>query len=353
MPEVDVREVVSLQEFEELARAAMSHMAYEYVASGAADEHTLRWNTERYERIRLRPRVLVDVDRLDTAVTLFGKALPFPIMLAPAAYQRAMHADGELGSVRGAGAMGATTIVSTATTTPIAALAKAATAPLWFQLYVQSDRAFTRDLVQEVEAAGCEALVVTVDTPTLGARDRMKRAHFELPPGVPTPHLRDVSEERRGIITPDRVTVTWADIEWLLATATVPVLLKGILDPDDAERAIAAGAHGIVVSNHGARNLDTVPATIDALPSVVARVGGRVPVLVDGGIRRGTDVLKALALGASAVMIGRPYCYGLAVGGAAGVERVLAILLDELHLAMKLTGRPTIASVDRSVLWDG
>ena len=234
MPEVDVREVVSLQEFEELARAAMSHMAYEYVASGAADEHTLRWNTERYERIRLRPRVLVDVDRLDTAVTLFGKALPFPIMLAPAAYQRAMHADGELGSVRGAGAMGATTIVSTATTTPIAALAKAATAPLWFQLYVQSDRAFTRDLVQEVEAAGCEALVVTVDTPTLGARDRMKRAHFELPPGVPTPHLRDVSEERRGIITPDRVTVTWADIEWLLATATVPVLLKGILDPDDA-----------------------------------------------------------------------------------------------------------------------
>ncbi|MDH5234813.1 MAG: alpha-hydroxy-acid oxidizing protein [Gemmatimonadota bacterium] len=351
MPDVDVREVLTLHEFEALARSAMSHMTYEYVASGAADEHTLRWNVERFERLRLRSRVLVDVGAVDTAVMLFGTRHPFPILLAPAAYQRAMHRDGELGTVRGAGATGTTVIVSTATTTPITELARAATAPLWFQLYVQSDRAFTRDLVQEVEAAGSQALVVTVDTPTLGARDRMKRARFELPPGIATPHLHDVSTHLRGIITPDRVTVTWTDIEWLLATAKVPVLLKGIMDAEDAERAIAAGAHGIIVSNHGARNLDTVPSTIEALPAVAERVAGRVPVLMDGGIRRGTDVLKALALGATAVMIGRPYCFGLAVGGAGGVERVIVILREELELAMKLSGRPTIASIDRGVLW--
>jgi 4-hydroxymandelate oxidase len=179
----------------------------------------------------------------------------------------------------------------------------------------------------------------------------MARAQFALPPGLSTRHLYDVSNRLRGIITPEKVTLTWADIEWLRSIATVPILLKGILDPDDAERAVAAGVQGIVVSNHGARNLDTTPATIEALPAVADRVAGRVPVLMDGGIRRGTDVLKALALGARAVLIGRPYCYGLAVGGAAGVARVLEILLEEFRLAMKLTGRSTIGAIDRGVLW--
>jgi 4-hydroxymandelate oxidase len=242
-------------------------------------------------------------------------------------------------------------VVSTATTTPIREVADVATTPLWFQLYVQSDREFTRDLVEEVEAAGCRALCVTVDTPALGVRNRMARAQFALPPGLSTRHLYDVSNRLRGIITPEKVTLTWADIEWLRSIATVPILLKGILDPDDAERAVAAGVQGIVVSNHGARNLDTTPATIEALPAVADRVAGRVPVLMDGGIRRGTDVLKALALGARAVLIGRPYCYGLAVGGAAGVARVLEILLEEFRLAMKLTGRSTIGAIDRGVLW--
>lgn len=350
---MDPSEIISLPEFEEQARAAMTHMAYEYVASGAADEHTLSWNISRFERHRLRPRVLIDVATLDTSVKLFGRTHKFPILLAPAAYQRAMHVDGELATAMGAGLTGTTMIVSTATTTPITDIANVATEPLWFQLYVQSDRAFTLDLVQQVEQAGFEALCVTVDTPTIGIRDRMVRAKFELPAGVSAPHLYDVSQRLRGIITPERVTLTWADIEWLRSVTKLPILLKGILDADDAERAIETGIHGIIVSNHGARNLDTVPATIDALPHVAERVAGRIPVLFDGGIRRGTDIVKALAFGANAVLIGRSYCFGLAVGGAAGVQRVVEILHNELELAMKLVGRTSIASIDRSVLWDG
>lgn len=351
MTAIDLQSVLTLDEFEELARGTMPPATYEYVASGAADEHSLRWNRSAYDRIALRPRVLVDVGTLDTRVELLGATLPHPILLAPAAYQRAMHPEGEAATARGAGPTGTTMVVSTATTTPITEVAAAATAPLWFQLYVQSDRAFTGDLVAQVVAAGCRALCVTVDTPTLGVRDRMRRARFELPPGVTAPHVYDVSQRMRGILTPEAVTLTWADIEWLKSIAGVPVLLKGILDPDDAERAVGVGVDGIIVSNHGARNLDTVPATIEALPGVVDRVQGRVPVLVDGGIRRGTDILKALALGARAVLVGRPYCFGLSVGGAAGVARVLEILLEEFRLALKLTGRPTISGLDGGVLW--
>ena len=345
-------DIVSLDEFERLAKTAMSHMAYEYVSAGAADEHSLGWNRDAYERLRLRPRVLIDVATVAMETTLFGQTMPFPILLAPTAYQRTMHPDGEVATAAGASAAGATMIMSTAATSTFTDVACATVSPLWFQLYVQSDRAFTQDLVEHVQAAGCQALVVTVDTPTLGARDRMVKAKFALPDGIHTPHLYDVSTNRRGVIVPDRISITWRDIEWLRSIARVPVLLKGILDHDDAERAIAAGADGIIVSNHGARNLDTVPATIDALPQVAERVAGRIPVLMDGGIRRGTDIVKALALGAQAVLIGRPYCYGLAVGGAAGVARVIEILRTELELAMKLCGRPTIASIDRSVLWD-
>jgi 4-hydroxymandelate oxidase len=348
----DLSRFVTLDDFEAAARGVMPHAAFEYVAGGAADEHTLRWNRDSFARIRLRPRVLADVAEPDLRVELLGATLPHPVLLAPAAYQRAWHPEGERAVARGAGATGTTYVVSTATTTPIAEVAREATAPLWFQLYVQSDRGVTEALVREVEAAGCRALCVTVDTPTLGIRDRMQRAGFELPPGIPTPHLHDVSTQQRGIITPDRVTVTWKDIAWLRSAATVPVLLKGILDADDAARAIDVGADGIIVSNHGARNLDTVPASLDALPGVVDRVAGRVPVLMDGGIRRGTDVVKALALGARAVLIGRPYCYALAVGGAAGVQRAVELLVSELGMALKLLGRPSVAAVDRTVLWD-
>jgi 4-hydroxymandelate oxidase len=348
---IAVKDVLSLPEFEEHARRCMSTMVYEFVASGAADEHTLRWNREAYDRIRLRPRVLRDVTRVDMRVSLFGKELPFPILLAPTAYHRSIHPEGEIATARGAGAAQATWVVSSSTTTVIEEIARAATAPLWFQLYLQPDRGVTQDIVQRVEGAGCQALCLTVDQPVLGARNRQTRARFRLPPGVTAPYRMDIGRGA-NILDPRRVVVTWQDVEWLRTITRVPLLLKGILDADDAEQAVKVGADGVIVSNHGARILDTAPATIDALPEVAARLGGRVPVLVDGGIRRGTDVLKAIARGATAVMIGRPYCYGLAVGGAEGVQRTIEILRWEFEMALQLTGRPSLRDVDRSVLWD-
>ena len=221
-------------------------------------------------------------------------------------------------------------------------IAKAATGPVWFQLYVQRDRGFTRELVQRAEAAGCRALCVTVDSPVFSVRNREDRSRAELPPRA-LPNLKG-----NDYLDP---TVTWKDIDWLRGFAKTPVVLKGILNPDDAAIAVKAGVAGIIVSNHGGRNLDTVPATIDALPRVAETVEGQIPVLVDGGIRRGTDVVKALARGATAVQIGRPYLWGLGVAGAAGVTRVVEILRRELEVTMMLVGRPTLASIDKSVLW--
>ena len=350
--DVDCRDVLSLLEFEELARQSMTPMAYEYVASGAADELTLRWNREAFERIRLRPRMLRDVATVDTRVPLLGRDLPFPILLAPTAYQRVLHPQGELETARGAGAAGVTLIVSMGTTTAIGEIAQVATSPLWFQLYFQSDPGFTRDVVRQAEESGCEALCLTVDTPIIGPRNRQARARFRLPPDVMTPHLYDIGHRKQEIMDPRRVAATWKDVESLRAYTKLPIVLKGILDPEDAELAIQSGAQAVVVSNHGGRNLDTAPASIEALPPIADRVQGRIPLLVDGGIQRGTDVLKALALGATAVLIGRPYCYGLSVAGAAGVTRVVEILRGELEAAMMLSGVAAVSRIDRSVLWD-
>jgi 4-hydroxymandelate oxidase len=348
----DLSRVFCLADLEELARGSLPHMAYEFVASGAADELTVRWNRESFDRIRLRPRVLEDVRRIDLTTSLFGRTLPFPILLAPTAYHRVLHPAGELETARGAGAAGATWVVSTGSNTAIEDISREATAPLWFQLYVQSDREVTRQLVQRVQDAGVEAIVLTVDTPAIGVRDRQARSAFRLPEGAGTPHLDDVNRGRRTILTPERVPITWEDVEWLRSVVSGPLLLKGILTEDDAERALEAGADGIVVSNHGGRNLDTLPATIDAVPEVTAAVAGRVPVLVDGGVRRGTDVVKALALGADAVLIGRPYLYGLAAGGAEGVRLSVSLLARELELALALCGRKNVREVDGGVLWE-
>lgn len=338
----DLESLLSLFDFEGEAHKRISHGAWERIAGGSADEITLRWNREAYDHIRLKPCILVDVSKIDTRVKLFGQELPFPILLAPTGAQRFVHPEGEIAAARGAAAANAIYVISSSASMRVEDIAKSTSAPVWFQLYVQKDRAFTRDLVQRAEDSGCRALCVTVDSPTFGARNREDHAKNELPERE-LPNLKG-----KDYLDP---SLTWKDIDWLRSFARRPVLLKGVLNPDDAATAVETGVSGIIVSNHGARNLDTVPATIDALPLVAEKVAGRVPVLVDGGIRRGTDIIKAFARGASAVQIGRPYLWGLGVAGADGVTRVVEILRKEFEMAMALTGRPTIASIDRSVLW--
>ena len=353
--------MASLADDERAAKAKMTPMAWEYISGAAGDELTLAWNHDAYGDIKLRNKVLVDVSKIDTTTRLFGQNLAHPILLSPTAYHKLVHKEGEVATARGAGTAKTPMIVSSFATTKIEEIARAATSPLWFQLYVQPDREFTRSLVERAQAAGIHALVLTVDTPVLGARNRETRIGFKLPPGVTRENLTDLDTKVAGathrppegqiysaVLEP---RLTWKDVDWLRSFAKVPVLLKGILDADDAKQAVDSGASGIIVSNHGARNLDTVPATITALPRITEVVSGRIPVIDDGGIRRGTDVLKALAYGASAVGIGRPYLYGLAVGGSAGVAHVVDILKTELEMAMALTGRTTIPAIDRGVLW--
>ena len=349
--------VADLMQFEPLARQRLSQMAYDYVRSGGADEISMRENRLAFERLRLSPRVLADVSQLDTRISLFGVELEHPIMLAPIAYHRLYHPEGELGTARGAGAAGAVMVVSSFTTTAIDEIARNTRAAIWFQLYVQRDRGFTKDMLQRAVAAGCKAVCLTVDTPVLGCR--YGQLSFGLPSHLECVHLRGLNlkssvptHSMGGIYDPIfDPSFSWKDLEWLRTVASVPVLLKGVLSPEDGRRAIDYGADGIIVSNHGGRNLDLLPATIDALPGVAEAVAGRIPVLLDSGIRRGTDVLTALALGAKAVFIGRPYIYGLAIAGARGVERVISILRDEFQRAMALTGRRSIAEIDGTVLW--
>jgi 4-hydroxymandelate oxidase len=340
---------VNLLEFEPLARQRLSRMAYDYISQGAADEITLRRNREAFDAIRLQPRVLIDVSRLDTGLDLFGQRLPFPILLAPTASHRLIHSGAELETARGAHAAGATLVVSTYASASLEEIARAAPARLWFQLFVKRDRAVTRDLVQRAEAAGCAVLCITVDTPVIPMRDREKRWRARSPsvspPGGPDTWVSPI------YAGPQDPTVTWETIAWMRSFAKTPIILKGILAPEDARRAVDEGVAGVIVSNHGARNLDTTPATIEALPAVAAAVNGRIAILLDGGVRRGTDVVKALALGARAVLIGRPYLWGLAVDGAAGVQRVIEILRAELEAAMALCGTPRLDQVSRRLLW--
>jgi 4-hydroxymandelate oxidase len=350
----NLAELLCLDDVEAAAKPIMSDSVYNFVAGGAADELTIRWNREKYRDIRLAQEILQDVSNLDCSTTLLGQRLSMPILVAPTANHRLVHPDGELATARGAGLAGATMVLSSGANTSVEDVMRIATQPLWFQLYVANDRELAKALIQRVEAAGAKALCVTVDSPLDGPRNRQGRTPVVYPPGIGHPHYVGIKEPA-SVITLDEVrahTLLWRDIEWIRSLTTMPMLLKGVMNPADAEKGIKVGADGIIVSNHGGRCLDTQPATIEALPRVVRQVNGRVPVIVDGGIRRGTDVVKALALGAAAVQIGRPCLYGLAVGGAEGVAHVLKILRQELLLAMAVLGRRTIASLDRSILWE-
>lgn len=348
-------EIFSLPDAEAIAQTIIPPSAFTYIQSGAGAEVSLRWNEERFNDLRLQQRVLADLGHLDTTTTLLGRSLAMPLLFSPTGLNRLAHPDGELAVARAAGATGTTYILSTGASTSIEEVRKVATQPVWFQLYIQVDREFTRGLIRRAEAAGAEALCVTVDAPVAGNRNRTERARFRLPPGMPEPHLEGVNQ-RDSVVTLDDVIPVrqvWRDIADLISFTKLPVVLKGIMHPADAVMACNIGAAGIIVSNHGARNLDTQPATIEVLPAVAAAVAGRIPVLLDGGVRRGTDIVKALALGARAVLIGRPYLYGLAAGGADGVAHIQRILRKELRMAMALLGRPNLASIDRSVIWTG
>ena len=359
--------IASLSDHEALAATHLDPNAWAYFHGGAADEITVSANRRAWDQMGLLPRVLRPLAGGHTRVELLGRTLAHPILLAPLAYQRMAHTDGELGMACAAAALGAGLVLSTQASTRLEAVADAVRedagrGPLWFQLYLQHDRDFTRDLVERAERAGYEALVLTVDAPCHGARDRERRAGFHLPPGIAAANLLGLLPAPQANLAPGQSALfdallhhapTWADVQWLQSITRLPVLLKGVLHPDDARQAAMLGVAGLIVSNHGGRTLDTAPATATQLPKVVAAVRAvntAMPVLVDGGIRRGTDVLKALALGASAVLVGRPAVYGLANAGAAGVAHVLRLLRDELEIAMALTGCATLAEASPTLL---
>ncbi|MFT5685554.1 MAG: isopentenyl diphosphate isomerase/L-lactate dehydrogenase-like FMN-dependent dehydrogenase [Myxococcota bacterium] len=340
---------LNLDELEQAAAERLSAMANDYYAGAARDGITLKGNRAAWDRLRLYYRVMVDVAQRDLSTTVLGQRLALPILAAPTAFHRLAHPDGELATARGCGVAGAGMVLSTLSTVAMEEVAAVATGPLWFQLYIYRDRAVTRSLVQRAEAAGYSALVLTVDAAIIGARETDARNRFHLPDSMTAANLvgtgMDVIPAGEGgsgletyvrdLLTPK---LTWADLDWLVAQTRLPVLVKGVIRADDAVRAVAHGASGVIVSNHGGRQLDGAPPTAEALPAVVEAVGGRVAVLVDGGIRRGSHVLRALAMGADAVLVGRPVLWGLAVDGADGVSGMLAMLAAELDEAMALCG---------------
>ncbi|MEM9964433.1 MAG: alpha-hydroxy acid oxidase [Asticcacaulis sp.] len=346
------RDIVSVNDYGPYARERLSAMAWDYLDSAAGEETTKADNMAAFGRIRLKGRVLGDVRGGHTRLELFGQACAHPILLAPLAYQKLFHADGEMATALAAKVTDTVMVVSTLSTTPLEDVAGVHDA-LWFQLYLQSDRAVSRDLIHRAEATGYKALVVTVDAAMGGIRSREQRAGFHLPeplravnlPQQPTP-LPPLAAGQSAVFDGlMAMAPTWADIDWVLSETHLPVIIKGILAPEDAVRACQAGVAGIIVSNHGGRVIDTLPASIEALPGVVAAVDGRVPVLLDGGVRRGTDVFKALALGAKAVLIGRPYVQALSAAGALGVAHALRTLREELEIVMALSGCPTVESI--------
>ncbi|HEY7124135.1 MAG TPA: alpha-hydroxy acid oxidase [Ktedonobacterales bacterium] len=336
---------MNVQEYEALAQARLDPGAWAFYSSGAEDEVTLRANRAAFERLRLLPRMLRGVRQANLQTTVLGIPVSLPVLTAPTALQGLACPEGECATARAAGAIGTLMTASTESTKSLEEIAAAATGPLWFQLYVYRAGHLAEQLIQRAEAAGYRAIVLTVDLPCLGNRERRPYPGWRFPHAVTGNFPAGRSSDDR-----EDEALSWDDVDWLRSCTHLPLILKGLLTPEDAELAIQHGAAGIIVSNHGGRQLDGVPASIEALPSIVEAVQGRVEVYMDGGVRRGTDVLKALALGARAVLVGRPILWGLAVDGAAGAQRVLELLREELARDMVLAGLPDIASIDASLV---
>ncbi len=347
---------VNLADFEREAAALLPQGVFDYYRGGARDEITLRGNRRAFERIRIDYRVLRGVGGVDATTTVLGTPVAFPVLVAPMAMQRLAHEEGELGTARAVAKAGTLMVASTMATHRLEEISEATEGPKWFQLYVYRDREITRSLVERAAAAGYKALVLTVDTPFVGVRERDVRNRFALPEGL---QFANFVEHGLGDMQPHGEGsglahysdakfdpgLTWEDVGWLQSISPLPVLVKGVVHPEDARLAVEHGVSGIVVSNHGGRQLDTAPPTIEVLPRIVEAVQGRVELFLDGGIRRGTDIVKALALGARAVLVGRPILWGLAVRGEGGVREVLDLLRRELDDAMGLSGFRTVEDI--------
>ncbi|MFG1698435.1 alpha-hydroxy acid oxidase [Nonomuraea sp. NPDC049309] len=347
----------STADYAALARARLPEDVWHYLNGGAGDEVTLAANVSAFRRLAVRPRVLVDVRRRDATTRVLGTALAAPIGVAPMAYHRLAHPDGEAATARAAAAEGLLMIASTFASRPIEEVAAAAPGRVWFQIYCFRDHGLTDELIKRAEEAGCRALVLTADTPLMGWRDRDIRHRFLLPDGVEAANLRglagpgdDLAAVTRDLLDPG---VTWTAVERIRGVTDLPVVLKGVLTAEDAALAVECGVSGVIVSNHGGRQLDGAIAALDALAEVagaICHLSERVEVYLDGGVRRGIDVLKALALGARAVFVGRPVLWGLAAAGEEGARGVLRLLKAELDVAMALSGRPAVAELGRDAV---
>ncbi|KAL2494469.1 Peroxisomal (S)-2-hydroxy-acid oxidase GLO5 [Forsythia ovata] len=358
-------EITNVMEYETIAREKLPKMVYDYYASGAEDQWTLQENRNAFSRILFRPRILIDVSNIDTTTTVMGFKVSMPIMVAPTAMQKMAHPEGELATARAASAAGTIMTLSSWSTSSIEEVASTGPGVRFFQLYVFKDRNIVIQLVKRAERAGFKAIALTVDTPRLGRREADIKNRFTLPSNLTLKNFEglDLGKIDRtndsGLASyvagqVDR-SLNWKDVKWLQTITRLPILVKGVLTAEDASLAVQAGAAGVIVSNHGARQLDYVPSTIMSLEEVVKAVQGKVPVFLDGGIRRGTDVFKALALGASGVFIGRPVVFSLAVDGEAGVRKVLKMLHDEFELTMALSGCRSIKEITRAHIlapWD-
>lgn len=350
-------EITNVEEYEPLAKQRLPKMVYDYYASGAEDQWTLRENRNSFARIQFRPRILIDVTSIDMSTTVLGYKISMPIMVAPTAMQKMAHPEGEYATARAAASANTAMVLSSWATSSVEEVASTGPGLRFFQLYVYKDRNVVAQLVRRAERAGFKAIALTVDTPRLGRREADIKNRFTLPPhltlknfeGLDLGKMDKANDSGLASYVAGQIdrSLSWKDVQWLQTITKLPILVKGVMTAEDARLSIQHGAAGIIVSNHGARQLDYVPATISCLEEVVKAAQGRIPVFLDGGVRRGTDVFKALALGASGIFIGRPVVFSLAVQGEAGVRNVLQMLRDEFELTMALAGCRSLKEITR------